>query len=760
MADTDIDAALQFFGQMGMGVYRSTPDGKLLHVNQPLAFMLGYHSAKELMERGVSDDDYHSDTPRSVFVHRIERDGYVRGLLATWRHRDGHWVHVREAARAVRGDDGTTQFYEGYVEDRSEQVQAEQALRRNEEQLRALLDNTSVGFYRTTPDGQVLFANPAMVRMSGYDSLEAMADVDVNAAYVDTSGPRSEWIERIEREGEITGYVTTWKRGDGATIQVKEDARRVTDPEGRTLYYEGTVVDLTELVEAQETLRQREAQLRTLIDRSPIGIAIDTPDGGFLETNPAFCELLGRTPEELRTLGAADLSYDPEETKWVAPLIAELHAGTRDMITVERRYKRPDGTPVDCLTSVAGVSEGGRHIYSIVMIVDISDRKRLESAARQAQKLDAVGRLAGGIAHDFNNLLTAIAGHAAFARRAAAERKPVGDELLEIQRACDRAAELTKRLLSFSRSQVMRPQRLDLGPRLIEFEQMLRRVIPESVAINTSVAPGVHVVQADPTQLEQVVLNLVLNARDAMPEGGRIDLHLDTQELDAEAAEALGIRPGPYVRLRVQDTGEGIAEGAAERLFEPFFTTKSAGKGSGLGLATAYGIVNQSGGTIRAANAEAGGAVFEVLLPRVGGELKTPPVRRRRTPDPERGTETVLLVEDEESLRALMERVLRRSGYTVLSAMDGESALRALEESGAPPDLLVTDVVMPRMKGTELAARAREQQPGLRVLYVSGFVGDEEVMAKIRASGIPLLSKPFTPSGLEQAVRTCLDVIF
>lgn len=400
--------------------------------------------------------------------------------------------------------------------------------------------------------------------------------------------------------------------------------------------------------------------------------------------------------------------------------------------------------------------EEGRPTSQLVINTDVTDKKQLETQLAQAQRLEAVGLLAGGVAHDFNNLLTVILGYSEVALRSLGQAGPARELIQEVRKAGVRAAALTRQLLAFSRRQVLAPVVLDLNALVSETERMLRRLIGEDIALVTTLDPGLGPVKADPGQLEQVLMNLTVNARDAMPTGGRLTIETWNVERGPSASpHPKGLR-GPCVLLAVTDTGCGMDEATKARVFEPFFTTKELGKGTGLGLATVYGIVEQSGGTIEVWSEPGRGASFNVYLPRLAQET----VRSRGShpggSSPPAGTGTVLLVEDEESLRSLGGLALRSAGYTVLEARDGQEALQVCRADAGQIDLLVTDVVMPRMNGRQLADNLARIHPSLKVLYMSGYTDDTVVRHGVGDEGVAFLQKPFTPSVLTRKVYEVL----
>lgn len=432
--------------------------------------------------------------------------------------------------------------------------------------------------------------------------------------------------------------------------------------------------------------------------------------------------------------------------------------GPSSASATELRLQRADGTsfPAECWPHP--IERHGEVIGRVVTFVDITQRRRVEAELHHSQRLDSVGRLAGGVAHDFNNLLTAIEGYATLAQAGAGADNPIWNDLQEIRNTTRRAATLTRQLLAFGRRQATEPRVIDLNDLLTRMQNLLRPLIGETVVIETRLTPGLGAVLADPGQIEQVVVNLVVNARDAMPSGGRITIETRNVDLDeAYAQEHVGVAPGRYAMLAVSDTGIGISEAVQARMFEPFFTTKDVGKGTGLGLATCYGIVKQHGGNIWCYSEPGMGATFKVYVPRTSG------VAERSAPPPDkpsaRGTESILLVEDQTQVRAIASRTLSAAGYEVKVAQDAAEALRLAQALEGTLHLLVTDVVMPGMNGIELSKRLRETRPAVQVLYTSGY--SEMTIPREGLDGSPafFLEKPFTPETLLRRVREALAAL-
>ncbi len=510
---------------------------------------------------------------------------------------------------------------------------------------------------------------------------------------------------------------------------------------------------------AEEALRVSEARYRALFEASPLPMWVfDDESLRFAAVNQAAVDHYGYSREEFARMTIADL-YAPEDR-------LELHrhlanAAERPFEQIWRHLKK-DGTVIQ-VAVIARDLEFANRPARIVLAHDVTQRVRTEEALRkteeqlrQAQKLEAIGSLAGGIAHDFNNLLSVILSYASLLTDGMKPGDPSASDVEEIQRAAQRAAEMTRHLLAFGRKQMLSPRVLDLNQSLAGMEKMLRRLVGESVELSFELAPALGRVMADPSQIEQVVMNLVVNARDAMPDGGTVTLETSNVKLDAAYAEAhVGVSPGVYVMLAVTDTGTGMDRQTMARIFEPFFTTKELGKGTGLGLSTVFGIVKQSGGHIWVYSEVGRGTTFKVYLPL--SERAEGSVPESMPPTSIHGTETILLVEDDEQLRALTHRILRRNGYEVIDAQNGGEALMASEQHAGKIHLLLTDVVMPRMSGRHIANRLATLRPDMRVLFMSGYTESAVVQHGVLDPGIAFLPKPITPETLLRKVREVLD---
>jgi PAS domain S-box-containing protein len=498
------------------------------------------------------------------------------------------------------------------------------------------------------------------------------------------------------------------------------------------------------------------AAVQGVLDGSPLGTLLLDPSGRILHVNAAAAQIFGHFRQDLVGRPIETLFADGFRRRLDEALKRARGVRGPGPVELQGRHRRGNTLPIELTVAPIEAADGR---LAVAYFRDLSERRQLEERARLAQKMEAVGRLAGGVAHDFNNLLTAILGYSAILLRKVQPEQPMWAELQQIKRAGERAAALTKQLLAFSRKQVLAPVVLDLNALVTGLEDMLHRLIREDIQLVVNVDPQVKPVKADPTQLEQVLVNLVVNARDAMPKGGRIVI--STSNIGPSRVPA-GTMPymqlNSFALLSVADTGTGMDDATKARLFEPFFTTKAVGHGTGLGLATVYGIVKQSGGQIDVQSELGRGTTFNVYLPQVEELPAEPEAAEPLAPGAGRGAETILLAEDEEGVRLLAGRVLESHGYRVLHARDGEEALDVCRQHTGALHLLLTDVVMPNLNGRELVSRVTRLRPGIKVIYMSGYTDSIIALHKILESGAAFIQKPFSPELLIRTVREALDM--
>ncbi len=543
---------------------------------------------------------------------------------------------------------------------------------------------------------------------------------------------------------------------DGTWRVLESTASVIRDAKGEPQHMVIVNRDVTERKRAAEALRRSEASFRSVVEDAPYGIYRASLSGELVLVNPALQKILGYASQT--ELLQANLGTQIYRNPLDHQKVNELLLRQQSFNDVEVEWKRKDGTPITVRCSGWPIKdESGRVAFLELFAEDVTERRALERQLRMAQKMEAVGRLSGGIAHDFNNLLGVIIGYSQVLKRSLKPEHPLYEHAEEIEKASQRAVSLTRQLLAFSRQQVLEPVILNMNALVSDMEKMLPRLIGEDVALTLTLDPALGQVKADPGQVEQVIMNLAVNARDAMPDGGKLTIQTANVDLDtAYTHQHPGSRVGSYVMLRVTDTGTGIDPEIQAQIFEPFFTTKERDKGTGLGLATVYGVVKQSGGYIAVDSEKGKGASFSVYLLRVENAVTAPDLSND-APVSVRGSETILLVEDEESLRKLADMFLRDSGYHVLTAADGAQALQVARQYAGPIHLLLTDVVMPGINGRVLAERLAPSQPGMRILYVSGYTDSFIAGHGVLEAGAHLLHKPFTEESLTRKVRELLD---
>jgi PAS domain S-box-containing protein len=638
---------------------------------------------------------------------------------------------------------------------REEKERAEAALRNSERRFRALVENSADGFALVGPDGTYIYSSPASNGVLGYTPQElAGQNVFKLIHSADVKSARQLFTLVLRDGGRILAGHFRFRHKNGSWRWIQAVGKNLlADPSV------GAVVinyrDITERKLADDELAASEERFRKAFNASPEPMTIkDWSEGRYVDCNDSFLRATGYCREEVigRTDKEVMFWLRPEDRAKCMQLLEEKGRAH----DVEVRFGTKSAEERVGLFSAEVIEiRGQRSVLAVTK--DITERRSLEEQLRLSQKMEAVGQLAGGIAHDFNNLLTIILGYSVLLLKDLDPEDFRRASLEGIKKAGERAAALTQQLLAFSRRQVLAPRVLDLNAVVADMEGMLRRLIGEDIDLLTVLKRGLGLIKADPGQIEQVIMNLVVNARDAMPTGGKLTIETADIQLDeVYVRRRPHVAPGPYVMLAVSDTGHGMDEATRARIFEPFFTTKEKGKGTGLGLAVVYGIVKQSGGSIWLYSEPGIGTTFKVYLPKV----EAIPEKATTTPANERSrraTETVLLVEDEAAVRSLVGEILQSHGYLVLEASNAGEALEASERHSGLIHLLLTDVVMPTTSGRELAGRLKPLRPEAKTLYMSGYTDNAIVHHGLLESSAALLQKPFTPEALLQKVREVLE---
>ncbi|HYY77236.1 MAG TPA: PAS domain S-box protein [Gaiellaceae bacterium] len=707
-----------------------------------------------LLERVIHPDDRGRALAAAA---QLRETGHPMRLEYRFVARDGRIVWVYDETHLVRDGDGRPAGVRGFLLDITERKEAEQALGEGEERFHAMVANVPGAIFRCAYDDDwtMEFVSDAIEQISGYPASDFIGNRVRSFASVIHPGDQQSLAPSVAecRPYEIE-YRIVHASGDVRWVLERGQAARGPDGEVRI---DGAIFDVSETRRAAQALLETKAYSETLIRTANVMIVGLDPDGRVRVFNEAAEKITGYAGAEL------------EGEDWFEVLVPRdrYPEAWADFVRWRQGGELPEDFESPIVTKTGEerliswrnslVGQGDRVVGSISFGIDITAGKQLEEQLRQSQKMEAVGRLAGGIAHDFNNILLAITGYSDFALARLGEDGPAADDVREIQKAADRATGLTRQLLAFSRKQVLQPQLVDLNDVVTDLQGMLRRLIGDHIELEVELEDGVGQVLVDRGQIEQVLMNLALNARDAMPAGGTLSLATQRLELSGAPDERLlGVQPGPHALLVVGDTGLGMDEQTRSRAFEPFFTTKEPGKGTGLGLSTVYGIVQQSGGSISLDSAPANGTVVRIFLP-LPQSLREAPTVLGADLDRPAGSETILLAEDEEVVRDLVQEILEGAGYTVLAAADGREALSLSKAHAGDVDLMVTDVVMPGMSGRELAERLWLSRPEMKVLYISGYTDIAVFDPGVLDPGSAFLQKPFSSAELTQKVREVLD---
>ena len=728
--------------------------GMVIWVNSAFEQLTGYTHAEivgqstRVLKSGQNSQALYEEMWRTILGGRI-----WRGEL-TNRRKDGSLYDEEMTITPVQDSRGETTHYIAIKLDISERRQAEANLLSLTERLSLATGVAKVGVWEWDLASNALTWDATMFEIYGFPFVVPMPYEKWSAAVYPEDLPAVEATlrEAIDEKGRGSADFRIIL-ADGTVRNVSTVGRVVLDEHANVSRVIGTTQDITERKKTENKLRQ----LATIVESSDDAIVSRTLDGTIQSWN-----------------GAAERMYEYSAAEAIGKPISILYPhGQRDEILANlEKIKRgdivrnfetiratKDGKQIHIALTVSPIKDvSGRIVGASAIGRDITESKQMEDMFRQAQKMEAVGRLAGGVAHDFNNMLSVIIGYSELLLERADTDGQVRKQCEEIKRAGDRAASLTRQLLAFSRQQVLEPRVLNLNTSVAEIEKMLRRLIGEDIDLRTSLDPTLGLVKADPGQIEQVIMNLALNARDAMPGGGKLIIETSNTELDDEYA--LHHPPcivGRYVILAVTDSGVGMSQETKARIFEPFFTTKELGKGTGLGLSTVYGVAKQSGGYIWVYSEPGQGSVFKLYLPRVdGSEVQIRPAKS--APELLPGTETVLLVEDEQSVRALTRNLLEQGGYTVLEADNGAHAVEIAKQHHGPIHLLLTDVVMPGMNGPAVAEMILPIHPEAKALYVSGYSSSFGTQTGLVPAGANLFQKPFSRAALLRKVRNLLDM--
>ena len=803
------------FDNASMGIYRSTRDGELIKANRTLARILGYPSMAELLHCNLGKDVYVEPSDRIRTIAEQMLNDSAEGLEVLWKKKDGTQIWVQLKLIPILNDEGHAVYFDGFVHDITERKNAEQALKESEERYQQLVELSPDAIIVHT-DGVISFINGSGARLVGAPNAQSVIGKSIYG-FIDES-QRAYFKERVAKlqGGEFLPSVEVkGRKWDGSEIECevmsvpfitqgtpavqvvvrdittrKQAAQILDEANQRALAdYERLVKRITALGQSLGNARDLTSILRALRDFTTVsvpcdGMVISLYDPDQSTRKPVYCwvdnheleteemsfpvgngitgraiksgaiVIENRYQEFLKTKESTTIGDLTEGRIPQAALSAPMVIMGRTVGCIEIQSYEPEAYSQEHQTAMSMAASLAANAFENVSLIE-RERDQADQL-RQSQKMEAVGQLAGGVAHDFNNLLTAISGYSDLGLRKLDDGAPLRRNLEEIKRASTRASSLTRQLLAFSRKQMLQAKIIDLNAIVGDMDRMLRRLIGEDIDLVTLLEPSTCRVKADPGQIEQVLLNLAVNARDAMPRGGKLTIETNHVYLDETYARAhVSVQSGHYVLLAVSDTGIGMDPNTQKRVFEPFYTTKEVGKGTGLGLSTVYGIVKQSGGSIWVYSEPGKGSTFKVYLPVVQENVESE--QKQSSSDSFHGRETVLLVEDEEMVRNLTREILEMNGYQVLTAGDGEEACKVCESYTDEIHLMITDVVMPQMSGRELCERVSKQRPEMAILYMSGYTDDAIVRHGVLDDGMPFLQKPFTPDSIARKVRELLE---
>lgn len=732
------------------------PEGKVKLWNPAAERIFGW-SAQEVLNKAYPLVPKERQEEFRFLEEKVLQGQVITGMEALRMKKDSSLINANISTAPVYSAGGTVTGTMLILEDISARKHAEAALRDSEERYRIVAETAQDAIITIDESDTMILVNNAAERIFGYTREEMLGKpvtmlmperlrerhVAAVRKHVETGERSIPWV--------AVGLPGLHKSGREIFLEISYGE---FIKEGR-YYFIGIIRDVTLRKETEESLRESERKYRELFEESKDVVYISTPEGKFLDINPAGVELFGYSSKE--EVLSADLGRDiyvnPQEREAFKQII-NRDGFVKDF---EVLMQRKDGERLNILiTGTAVHNEKGEVIVYRGFMRDVTNQRKLEQQLLQSQKMEATGKLAGGIAHDFNNILTAIISYGSLLQMALPRDNPARSHVEQILTLADRAANLTQSLLAFSRKQIMNPKPVDMNEIIRRVQKLLSRLIGEDITLETLLTEENVKVMADSGQIEQVLMNLATNARDAMPEGGALILRTDVITMDKEFIRRYGYgTPGTYVRISVSDTGSGMDEATMKRIFDPFFTTKEVGKGTGLGLSIVYGIIKQHNGYINVYSEPGKGTTFRIYLPlyRVRGEAVEEVPTELAAP---RGTETVLLAEDEEPVRTTTGTVLRQFGYTVIEAVDGEDALRKFREHRDEIDLLLLDVIMPKKNGKEVYNEIKSIRPDIRVLFSSGYTSDIMHRKGILEEGLPFISKPYTPGALLVKIREVL----
>ncbi len=746
-----------FFENLDLCAYRVTKDGKILDINSAGIKFFGYTKA-ELLGLNILDT-YEVPEERKQFLDEIEKKGAVHDYPARLKRKDGTVRSCRITAVPLKDNKGRGIGQQGIIRDVTDQERLRTALMESEERYRIFFENSAVFAYITDKNGKILNVNRAALNLLGYEKDEFLR-LNAFDIYVNPE-ERSRFIQEIEAKGMVKDYPIHLKRKDGSILTCLDTSTLVRDENGSLVVYQGILRDVTEKIRQERELRKFQA----LLLQANAGIIVTNPQGRIEYVNPAFEKITGYRASEAKGQNPKILKSGKQDATFYKTLWDTITSGK----SWDGRFinKRKDGTLYHEAAHIFPIFDTNGNIQNFAAIKrDITKEVAMEEQLQQAAKLEAIGQLVGGIAHDYNNILTSIRGFAELGLSKLSPQSPLWKELSEIYAAAEQAVRITQQLLGFSRKQMIAPRVMSANRVIKEMAPLLKRYMGEDIHLDVQTSPERDTILADRGQFEQCLLNLVINARDAIWENENRNaprvITLETYPALIDRAylqDHVGIEEGNYLVIAVSDTGTGMDKETMNKIFEPFFTTKPEGKGTGLGCATVFGIVKQNGGNVRVYSERGVGTTVKIYWPLATSDVTTETKEEVSPPPTLSGSETILVVEDDASIRSLVCQALQDTGYRVIEAESGEKALKLVKEKNIMPHLLFSDIIMPGVSGNDLAATLKAALPSLKILFTSGYTENHIFHNGILAPGTHFLHKPYTIRNLLEKVRTVLDSI-